>query len=116
MTRTLRLLLSLLVLAAAATSASFAADRPALAPGARYDPAIPTIKQVLGFDIGERITSPEEIATYLKALQTAAPDRTRLVEYARTWEGRPLHVLVVGSPEHIANLDALKRGLRQLAD
>jgi hypothetical protein len=92
-----------------------AAQQP-LAPGARYDPKIPTLRQVLGFDVGERITSPEEITQYLKALQAAAPDRTRLIEYARTWEGRPLHVLVVGSPEHLANLDEVKRGLRKLAD
>ena len=58
-------------------------------PGTTYDPAIPTIKSVLGHDFGEEISAPEEIAIYLKALAAAAPDRTRLVEYARTWEGRP---------------------------
>jgi len=87
-----------------------------LAPGARYDSKIPTVKQVLGFDVGERITSPEEITRYLEALQAAAPDRTRLIEYARTWEGRPLHVLVIGSPDRIARLEEVKKGLRRLAD
>jgi hypothetical protein len=87
-----------------------------LAPGARYDPKIPTMKQVLGFDVGERITSPDDIAYYLKALQAAAPDRTRLIEYARTWEGRPLHVLIVGAPERIARIEEIKKGMRRLAD
>jgi hypothetical protein len=52
-------------------------------PGAKYDPAIPTIKSVLGHDHGEVITTPDGIAQYLQALQKAAPTRTKLIEYAR---------------------------------
>jgi hypothetical protein len=86
------------------------------APGVKYDRAIPTLRQVLGHDSGEKITTPDEIAQYLKALQSAAPDRTRLVEYARTWENRPLYVLIVSSAERIAKLDEIKKGLQRLAD
>jgi hypothetical protein len=89
---------------------------PELAPGARYDPAIPTIKQVLGHDYGERITPPEEIPIYLGALHRAAPDRTRLTEYARSWEGRPLWLFVIASAERIAALDSVKADLRRVAD
>jgi Zinc carboxypeptidase len=94
---------------------SIAAPLP-LAPGTTYDSRVPTLKQVLGHDTGEQITTPEQITIYLKALQAAAPDRTRLIEYARTWEGRPLHVLVVASPARIARLDEIKQGLQRLAD
>ena len=87
-----------------------------LAPGAKYDPKIPTIKQVLGHESGEVITPPDEIATYLRALNQAAPDRTRLVEYARSWEGRPLWLFIIGAPERIARLDQVKADLRRLAD
>ena len=89
---------------------------PELAPGAKYDPKIPTIKQVLGHESGEVITPPEEIATYLRALHQAAPDRTRLVEYARSWEGRPLWLFIIGSPERMGRLDQVKADLRRLAD
>jgi hypothetical protein len=85
-------------------------------PGATYDPAIPTPKAVLGHEFGEEISSPEEIVLYLKALAAAAPDRTRLVEYARTWEDRPLHVLAIASPARIAALDSVKADLKRLAD
>jgi hypothetical protein len=85
-------------------------------PGTKYDPAIPTLKTVLGHDFGEEISSPEEIVIYLKALAAAATDRTRLVEYARTWENRPLHVLAIASPARIAALDAVKADLKRLAD
>lgn len=82
----------------------------------RYDPRIPTLKEVVGHDRGEEITSPDHIGAYLKALAAAAPDRARVVEYARSEEGRPLHVLVLGNPERLARLEEVKKGLRALAD
>jgi Zinc carboxypeptidase len=105
------------MLAALAMALQVAAAVPLeMAPGAVYDPAIPTIRQVLGHDFGEKITTPEEIPIYLRALAQAAPDRTRLTEYARTWEDRPLWLFVVASPERIARLDQIKADLRRLAD
>jgi hypothetical protein len=85
-------------------------------PGTRYDPRIPTLKQIAGHDPGEEITPPDQIASYLKALAEAAPDRTRLVEYGRSWQGRPLHVLAIGSADTMARLDQIKAGLRTLGD
>ena len=93
-----------------------AASAQELWPGATHDPRIPTLKAVTGHEIGQEISTPEEISIYLKALADAAPDRTRLIEYARTFEGRPLHVLVIGSPAHMARLDEIKAGLGRLAD
>ena len=87
-----------------------------LSPGARYNAAIPTLQQVVGHDFGEEMSSPEQIHAYLNALAAAAPDRVRLIEYARSWEGRPLHVLAIGSPERVARFDQLKADLRRLAD
>jgi hypothetical protein len=87
-----------------------------VAAATRYDPRIPTLQAVVGHDLGVEITSPDQIASYLKALAEAAPDRARVVEYARSEEGRPLHVLVIGSPERMARIDDVKKGLRALAD
>ena len=86
-----------------------------LAPDTTYDPAIPTLKQVVGHEPGDAITTPEQIAIYLNALTKAAPDRTRLVHYATTWEGRPLHYLIVGSKERIARLDDIRKGIQTVA-
>ena len=105
-----------LVLALVVSQGAAAAQKPELSPGTRYDPKIPTLQQVVGHDVGEEISTPDEITAYLKALVAADPARTRLVEYARSWEGRPLHVLIVGSPERIARLDQVKADLRRLAD
>jgi hypothetical protein len=92
-----------------------ATARAQIQNGATYDPAIPTLESVVGHRPGDAITTPDEIGRYLEALVKAAPDRTRLVQYARTWEGRPLHYLVVGSRERIARLDEIKRGMQTLA-
>ena len=109
-----RPLLTLLLTIAVAGPAT-AQDEP-FWPGATYDPAIPTLRQVVGHEPGAEVTPPEQIGRYLEALQRAAPDRTRLVEYARSWEGRPLWLFVVGSPQRIAALDQVKADLQKLAD
>lgn len=85
-------------------------------PGARYDPAIPTLKAVIGHANGERITRPEDAVRYLGALRRAAPDRMRLFEYAKSWEGRPLIYAIIGSPANIARLDAIKRDIARVSD
>jgi hypothetical protein len=87
-----------------------------LAPGVRYDAAIPTLESVEGHDFHEEITPPDGVIRYLEALAAAAPRRARLIEYARSWEGRPLVMLVVGSPERMARLDQVQSDLRRLAD
>jgi hypothetical protein len=88
----------------------------ALSPSTNYESGIPSLKQVVGHDFGQEITTPDQIVTYLKALAAAAPQHTRLVEYARTWEGRPLFVIAIGSPERISRIDDIKADLRRLAD
>jgi hypothetical protein len=93
-----------------------AAPAAPIGPGTRFDPRIPTLEQVTGHATGQAITSPDGIAAYLAALAAAAPDRARVFEYARSEEGRPLSIIVIGSPERIAHLDDVKKGLRALAD
>jgi hypothetical protein len=97
---------------------SFAQAQPLepIWPGAKYDAAIPTLRQVVGHEPGMEITAPDQIGDYLQALAKAAPTRSRLIEYARSWEGRPLWVMIIGSPERIAKLDQVKRDLQRLAD
>lgn len=109
------LILALAATLVAAPALAQTADEP-FWPGAQYDPKIPTLQQVVGHAPGTEITTPDQIGVYLRALAQAAPERTRLVEYARTWEGRPLWLLVVGSAERIAKLDQVKADIRRLAD
>jgi hypothetical protein len=87
-----------------------------LAPGTRYDASIPTLEQVAGHGLREEITPPDQVIAYLEALAASAPERTELMRTGETWEGRPTVMLVIGSPERMARLQALKADLRRLAD
>ncbi|MEE2846778.1 MAG: M14 family zinc carboxypeptidase [Gemmatimonadota bacterium] len=87
-----------------------------LAPGTRYDARVPTLEQVAGHDFRAEVTPPDQVVAYLRALAEAAPDRAELIRTGETWEGRPTVMLVIGSAERMARLDAVKADLRRLAD
>ena len=100
---------------ALAAAIQLSAQVQELAPGTQYDPSIPTLEDVVGHDFREDITPPDQVVRYFEALADAARDRTQLIQYAESWEGRPLVILVIGSPERIAALDDVKAGLTRLA-
>ncbi len=79
-----------------------------------FDPAIPTLEEIVGHAPGVRMTSTDETDAYLKAVVDAAPDRVKLVEYARSWQGRPLYYLVLTAPENMARLDAIQADLANI--
>jgi hypothetical protein len=85
-------------------------------PGTTYDPAVPTLKSVVGHEWGEKITLHPEAERYLQALHQSQPQRTRLIQYGETWQGRSLYVLAIGSAETIAQLDRVQAGMQKLAD
>jgi hypothetical protein len=86
-----------------------------LVPGAQYDPDVPTLQQVVGHDFREEVTAPDDVVRYMEALAESAPERTHLIRYAESWEGRPLVVLVIASAARIAQLDQVKDDLTRLA-
>jgi len=90
----------------------------ALSPGTQYDSRIPTLAQVVGHDYGEAISTPEQIVAYFKALEAASSGRLTLVEYGRSYEGRPLCVALIGDPKWVspAGLERLRAALGALAD
>ena len=92
------------------------AGPPEVSPGTAYDPAIPTIKKVLGYDHGEEISTGEGFVAYFKALEAASGGRAKVFEYARTYEGRPLVVMFVGTAARIAALDSIRADMKKLAD
>ncbi len=92
------------------------AGPPELSPGTTYDPAIPTIRKILGYDHGQEISTGEGFITYFKALEAASGGRAKVFEYARTYEGRSLVVMFVGTAARIAALDSIKADMKKLAD
>ena len=69
--------LSLLLLASLTFTSAKAADIE-FWPGARYDAAIPTIADVLGYESGKRITTHRNARRYFAALAGAAPGLIQL--------------------------------------
>jgi hypothetical protein len=84
-------------------------------PGASYDPAIPTLEAVVGHGWGEEITDHRQMEIYIRALEQSSA-RVRVIRYGETWEKRSLYYLVIGSPENLARIDSIKRGLWKLAN
>ncbi|MEO1475167.1 MAG: M14 family zinc carboxypeptidase, partial [Pseudomonadota bacterium] len=104
--------------AALALSLAFSVGAPAVSQSfltAQYDDSIPTSKSVIGHDLGEEITTPEDTLVYLDALAEAAPDRIQIVPYAESWEGRELVYAVIGSQDVMGRLDDTKADIARLA-
>ncbi len=84
-------------------------------PGSRYDPAIPSIEDVLGFEPPNEFTSFYETEKLLHRWAEVS-DRARLISYGEDYEGKTLYMLVVSSPENLAALDRHVESLDKLAD
>lgn len=80
-----------------------------------YDPKVPTPAQYLGFQIGERHVSHDQIVAYMKELARTS-GRIRLEEYARTYENRPCLLLTITSADNQANLENIRREHLKLSD
>jgi Zinc carboxypeptidase len=83
-------------------------------PGAEYDPAIPTLKEIVGHSNGEKITSVADAVKYMEALDKAS-SKMQLFPYAESWEGRTLYYVVISSDENMGRLDAIKSNIQKLA-
>ncbi len=83
--------------------------------GLRFDSAIPSVRDVLGYDMGERFARHADIVRYIEALAKAS-DRTRLERYGESHQGRSLHALTISSPANLANLDRILRRNRELTE
>lgn len=80
------------------------------------DDSIPTLSDVVGHTWAEDVSSHAEIERYLQALAAAAPNRTRLNSYTKSYEGRSLYTLLISSPENLERLDEIRTNNLKLAD
>ncbi len=121
---TLFFAVSLLVLPAAASS-PYPAPAPsplegleytkAWFPEADHDPELPTPEELLGFPVGQQAASPAAIVSAIQAW-AGESDRIEKIHYADSHEGRPLHYLVISSPENLERIGEIQDGMARLAD
>ncbi|MDW7968598.1 MAG: M14 family metallopeptidase, partial [Thermoanaerobaculum sp.] len=88
-----------------------------LAASAAASATVPTPEQFLGKPVGQDrvLASYEETVRYLRLLAQRSP-RLRLEELGPTVEGRPMVAALIGSPSHMARLEAIRRGWERLAN
>ena len=78
-----------------------------------YDPSIDHPSKFLDFKYGERVASPEQIEDAINAYKEQS-NKIKLINYGTTHEGRPLHALIISSPDNIAQLATIKQNLSAL--
>ena len=86
-----------------------------LPDGIKLDPAIPTPKSVIGFEVGEWHVSHDKLVNYMYALDKAS-DRITLEVTGHTYEGRPLLLLTITSPKNHQNIEQIRQQHLQLSD
>jgi hypothetical protein len=94
----------LLALAAACVAPKFTfyADGP-------YDSAIPRPEATLGYNIGEHTTNFRDQERVLQAIVAKTGARVKVIEFGKSWEGRPLRIYAVSAPENMARLEEIRK-------
>lgn len=85
------------------------------APGATFDPRVPTPRAALGYEVGEQFTPHHRIMRYLEQLAAASP-RIRVDTLGVTAEGREIVMAIISSERNLARLDAIRADAARLAD
>src|SRR5687768_9372622 len=74
-----------------------------------YDISIPRPEKTLGYEIGDRHTNFRDQERVLQGIAGAAGSRLRVIEFGKSWEGRPLRIFVMSSPENMARLEEIRK-------
>ena len=111
-------LLLFIVFLGAVHVAVTAQEQPSLfyyLPQGDYNPAIQKPAAFLGFEVGARHASHDQLLGYMRELARTS-DRFVVTEYGKTAENRPLICITVTHPDNLARLETIRRQRRQLAD
>ncbi|WP_435577767.1 M14 family metallopeptidase [Gilvibacter sp.] len=80
-----------------------------------YDPNIPTPESIIGHQVGDWHITHDKLAMYMQAL-AAASDRMTIESRGTTFEGRPILLLTVTSPENHNRIDQIQSDHMALTD
>jgi hypothetical protein len=73
-----------------------------------YNKNIPTPKDIIGHEVGEWHVTHDKLMEYMKAL-AASSDRISIENRGTTYEGRPLLLLTITSPENHKNIETIRQ-------
>ncbi|MEO9569583.1 MAG: M14 metallopeptidase family protein [Polaribacter sp.] len=77
-------------------------------PKGNYNSQIPTPKSVIGHEVGEWHITHDKLVEYMKAI-AASSDRISIENRGTTYEGRPLLLLTITSPENHQKIEAIRQ-------
>lgn len=86
-----------------------------LPDGLNYNPNIPKPADVIGHEVGEWHVTHDKLVYYMQQLANSS-DRITIEDRGTTFEGRPLVLLTVTSPENHANLETIRTQHVQLSE
>ena len=92
-----------------------AAAQHSLGGNGPYDPAVPTPRAVLGYELGDYFTQHHRIVKYAERL-AATSRRVRLDTTAVTFEGREVLLAIITSERNQQSIEQIKRNAQRLAD
>src|SRR5579872_1586734 len=75
----------------------------------------PSPEAFLGYPLGAHFTPHHQLAGYFSAVAHAVPDQMKLEQYGTTYEGRPLLLACITSPENLRRLEDIRLNNLRLA-
>ncbi len=72
-----------------------------------YDKNIPTPKEVIGHEVGEWHVTHDKLMFYMQTLAKSS-DRISIEDRGKTFEGRPILLLTITTPENHKNIDQIR--------
>lgn len=74
----------------------------------RFDVDIPRPASVIGHEVGEWHVTHDRLVHYMRVLAKKS-ERVEIIEYGKTYEGRPLLLLTISAPENIRNIEEIRK-------
>lgn len=65
--------------------------------------------EFLGYELGSRFSRHHQVVSYFEHLAEQAPEMVKLEQYGSTYEGRPLMVAYISTPENLSNLENIRQ-------
>jgi hypothetical protein len=81
----------------------------------KFDPAIPVLEDIIGFEIGEKHVSHDQLVKYMYILAEKS-NRINIERYGWTYEHRPLLLLTISSPENLVEIENIRLDHLKLSD
>ncbi|CAH0995821.1 hypothetical protein EMA8858_01949 [Emticicia aquatica] len=67
-----------------------------------------TPEEFLGYKLGTKFSFHHRIVDYVKYVAAQNPTQVKTIDYGNTFEGRPLMIAIIASPENLAKIEEIR--------